>query len=67
VRIEPLVDEQLVGPIRRVDFARVADVDVEQAVAVDVGERDPGGPRPCASETGLVGDVPKVKLPLVQV
>ena len=67
VRIESLVDEQLVGTIRRIDFARVADVDVEPAVAVDVGKRNPGCPGPRPSETGLVGDVPEMKFSLVQI
>ena len=65
VGVEPLIDVQLVGPELWVE-AGVADVDVEQPVAVHVGEGDAGGPAP-AVQPGLGGDVAEAKLAFVQV
>ena len=66
VGVQPLVDVQLVGPEFALDFAGVADVEVEPAVAVHVGESDAGGPA-LAVQAGFRGDVAEAELPLVQV
>ena len=65
VGVEPLIDVQLVGPELRVE-AGVADVDVEQSVAIHVGQRDAGGPAP-AVQPGLGRDVPEPEFPFVQI
>ena len=45
VTIEARVDPQLVRAQRRRAWPRLAEVDVEPPVAIDVGDRDPGRPR----------------------
>ena len=68
VRIQALIDPELVGAERSRHFAGLAHVDVESPVAVHVGQRDACGPRPVlVPQARLSSDVPKVELPLVQV
>ena len=66
VRVQSLVDVQLVGPKLPLHVPGVADVDVEQPVAVHVGEGDARGP-PLAVQARLLGHVAEAELPFVQV
>ena len=67
VLVEPLVDVQLVRARLARDEAGVADVDVEQSIAIDVGHGYSSGPGSFAANTGFVGDVPELKVALVDV
>src|SRR5206468_6416039 len=65
--VQAVVDEQRVGAIGTGPVAGVANVDVEPSVAVDVGQRDTGRPRPLLAESCLGGDVAEPKLAFVEV
>ncbi len=67
VRVQPLVDVELVGAALPGDFPGVADVDVQPAVAVDVGDGDAGRPGPGVRDAGCGRDVPEVEAAEVQV
>ncbi len=67
IPVQALVDVQLVGAALAADIAGVAHVDVQQAVAVDVGEGDPGSPEPLTGHTGLPGHISKPVRAQVQV
>ncbi len=67
VGIESLVQVQLVGPPRPGCAAGVADVEVQEAVAVHVREGGAGRPRPLAADAGLVRHVAEPERPLVEV
>ena len=67
ILVQPLVDVQLVRAALARDVAGVADVDVEQPVAVHVGEGDSGGPESLAADPRFIGHVLELEVALVQV
>jgi hypothetical protein len=67
VLVESLVDVQLVRATLARDIAGVADVDVEQAIAVHVGHGHSRGPVSFAAHPGFIGDVLELEMAFVEV
>ena len=66
--LDAAIDPELVRARRGLSLPGLADVDVEPAVAVHVGERDTSGPRPLGMRHARTpGDVAEREVPFVQI
>src|SRR5256714_4208672 len=67
VRVQTLIDVQLVRPPLTRDVAGVANVDVQPAIAIDIGQSDSRSPQPFAFDSRFLSDVLELEVTFVEI
>ena len=62
----PLVEKKLIGAVIPFDISGVADINIQQSIAIHINQADPGGPVMCSGYSCLPCHVVKSETSLIQ-